>query len=125
MKLRLWIHDWGGGRMEYEGFGVNEKGEVLFLDEGVYHIGRVNNQTKIVMRSTGLHDKNGKEIYEGDVIDGLSGINIDAGRQIIEFRDGFFGVNGMTLSEGASEYNWTVDNIEIIGNIYQNPDLIK
>lgn len=79
----------------------------------------------VLLQYTGLKDKNGKEIYEGDIVSGLSGINLHADKHLIEFKDGAFGVGGMGLSEGSNEYNWTIDNIEVIGNIYQNPELLK
>lgn len=122
MKLRLWICDWGGGRMEYDGFGVNEKGEVLFLDEGVYHKGHVNNQTRIVMQYTGLKDRNGKEIYEGDIISSPGRI---ASVIYMESECGFY---ARTKTGNCDDVVLKFSHnslIEVIGNIYENPDLIK
>lgn len=70
------------------------------------------------MQYTGLKDKNGKEIYEDDVIEEDSGLYY----QII-FENGCFGYfnNPTRLCENSiEEYD-----IKIIGNIYENPELLK
>lgn len=81
----------------------------------------------VLMQSTGLFDKNGKEIFEGDVVkimdeDGNSEISA------VAFKDGAF---GMTLQEVFVPFAdmsmlSTVDyTLEILGNIYENPELLE
>ena len=63
---------------------------------------------------TGLLDKNGKEIYEGDVIEYMrSG---KKARRAVEWIDMHSGYPMLTTNPL---------DIEIIGNIYENPELIK
>lgn len=83
-----------------------------------------------LMQSTGLLDKNGKEIFEGDIItDGedvldikrhptLGFYTVDNGRETFVSD----GVDVEYFEEYAEEFSET---IEIIGNIYENPELLE
>jgi hypothetical protein len=72
----------------------------------------------IPLQFTGLFDKNGKEIYEGDLL-------IHMGKVYkIMFLDGFFVGVSNSLTHW-SKYAKDLSNGEIIGNIYQNPELFK
>lgn len=71
----------------------------------------MENLPYILMQYTGLKDKNGKEIYEGDIVYSTYY------RHNIEIEDIF------------TMYKWfdypESEEFEIIGNIYENPELIK
>lgn len=71
-----------------------------------------------LMQFTGLKDKNGKEIYEGDVV--------QVGGHVMDVRwvgAGFWLVKP-ELSDVELHQN-TAKNIEVIGNIYENPELVE
>lgn len=80
---------------------------------------------------TGLHDKNGKEIYEGDVIKVIT-FGFDPEKFIIEIKYGCSGgvlgfhlANGRSLFYfGQSDYS-RLDDTTIIGNIHDNPELLS
>ena len=103
--------------------------------------------THILMQYTGLKDKQGKEIYEGDILlipDELTDRILDDGSgptepcnhlAVVTFQDGSFGV---MIHDGADIYSdgfWTnswleyengenLSAFEVIGNIYSNPELV-
>lgn len=69
---------------------------------------------------TGLTDKNGKKIFEGDIVDILTE-NEEIG--VVKYDDGGFQVeaNGFIV-DFHTNINGT--DLEVIGNIYDNPELI-
>lgn len=71
---------------------------------------------------TGLKDKNKREIYEGDIVQFTDNYNTDIPPRIgvVKFNNASF-----YITDGAySCYRWIDINVEIIGNIYENPELI-
>lgn len=72
---------------------------------------------------TGLSDKNGKKIYEGDLllIDGYEGVKI---YNKVGIKDGCFGYLGERSGKLLPFCHYNVAE-EIAGNIYDNPELIK
>ena len=79
-----------------------------------------------IMQYTGLKDKNGKEIYEGDIIGAFYFVQ---DKLTVIFMDGCYQVNNDQDGETGqllSEYLRTYPNkVEIIGNVYENPELLK
>lgn len=76
----------------------------------------------VTMRFTGLLDKRGKEIYEGDILKGdwakVDGIEVGA----VVFYGGAFRFKPAGL---PLEYAYYLQECEIIGNIYQDKKLLK
>lgn len=69
-----------------------------------------DSEISIPMQYTGLKDKNGKEIYEGDIY------NYNGEVDVFESMQDFY-------SSELIEYR--VEQGEIIGNIYENPELLN
>lgn len=117
---------------------AKESKQMLSHDELIFHTfgegeapliyrilndGSLKNDRYMLMQYTGLKDKNGKEIYEGDIV--LWGGDPTP----VEFHGG-----GFTLTDyGRGESNIgkrvhtvyaNLTKLEVIGNIYENPELI-
>jgi len=130
IKFRAWCqgkHDnltFGKAHMEY-GVSIGGKGGYLDIESGWDIHGEY--LTVPLMQFTGLKDKNGKEIYEGDI---AKWTTYPAGAEmgpkentgIVEYGAGSYVVGtahiDYFLDEGKMDF-------EVIGNIYENKNLLK
>jgi hypothetical protein len=90
-------------------------GFALFdYEKGVFYHEHDSSNLEI-MQSTNLKDKNGVEIYEGDILKIVENEAWFSGPKEYEVRYG----------EGHWEYFMGYKDSKIIGNIYENPDLLE
>lgn len=76
----------------------------------------------VFMQSTGLRDKNGKEIFEGDVLETKDGL-LDG---VVEYRtDLGMWTNSLFRYNNFERLCNVADSTYIIGNIYENPELLE
>ncbi|WP_044674945.1 YopX family protein, partial [Streptococcus suis] len=71
-----------------------------------------------LMQSTGVFDKNGQEIFEGDVVN-IFGEKLSK----IYYSEGAFCVE--VLNGGTPLHVYLSEHLEIIGNIYEDPELVE
>lgn len=133
-KFRVWYKEWKEmGRVGEIRFDLDGSVSVV-LFKGNYLDVSVPREKIIFMQSTGLRDKNGKEIFEGDIIrTSAYGCIVGFGEYTyfedentptteIGFHLSFLNVTPATYAP-FDKYYW--DNCEVIGNIYENElDLI-
>lgn len=84
-------------------------------------------QTKTIGQFTGLLDKNGKEIYEGDIVKtkgNWGGVVTWNSRGYFYINDGYYTEEPDLLPLGSLNC-YVRRDIEIVGNIHDNPELLK
>ena len=119
-KYRAW-DSWRERMSVVDRIYIDTKGVRLYDDFGEYW--RDFNDVNL-MQSTGLFDKNGKEVFVGDIIKCTRGCLHEV---YIEKEYGGTYIGGMPAIylKGIREgYAWTGDEV-IIGNIYENPELLE
>lgn len=81
-----------------------------------------------LMQSTGLTDKNGKEIFEGDI---LKVTNLQSWLEVVSFNEDKAMFVSKEIERDVEEtplydlFNTDIFEVEIIGNIYENPEMAE
>jgi uncharacterized phage protein (TIGR01671 family) len=123
------------------------KEEIGRIDPGTYISNKVgwpfayHVRPSTVCQFIGLKDKNGVEIYEGDIVEGGSPYFTSRVLGVVRYYGLSFCFEGITretqyeLSGNTDDAYWRytvtdplikqLDEIEVIGNIYQNPELLN
>lgn len=117
IKFRVWITDWGNSisRLEYIKEGFNH---VYF---GNWERGGYRNA--IFQQYTGLKDKNGREIYEGDIIQ----LENAPYKYEVVWNKWHWGIDSKGIvADFIQGFTIAVEErCIVIGNIFENPDLLK
>nr|DAX57368.1 MAG TPA: YopX protein [Caudoviricetes sp.] len=127
--MRPKFRAWDGAKKEMfkDTFAITESGQVVVVEQEfvtsppdyvfVDHL--------VIMQSTGIKDKNGKEIFEGDIVD------YKGRKAIIKWHGSYASFIYRfvdEMQERVSEWDplfLAYHHFEIIGNIYENKDILE
>jgi uncharacterized phage protein (TIGR01671 family) len=129
-KREIKFRAWDGQYMQTDDFYVDSVGDIRLLKavsgfSDDYFLNWEDGWK--LMQYTGIHDKNGKEIYEGDILIYTELIELSdepyfkpvLKTGIVNFSDGSFRI---TVDDCFHAYRWMDYECEVIGNIYENKD---
>ena len=138
IKFRAYITQGLYKNRMYNVNAIHFKEEFIYVDDSHIREGISFSDCKL-MRYTGLKDYKGREIFEGDIVECfIEGDGINRGD--IQFAYGVFGIEWADFKQSKTlvgtwgqKHNLkrldddTIDTlkIEVIGNIYQNPELLE
>ena len=76
-----------------------------------------------LLQYVGRKDKHGKKIYEGDIVNWFDDLGNHNHPFVVEYDDAHF-----VLTLPGEKYDWYLGEkkeLEVIGNIYENPELLQ
>jgi len=123
IKLRAWdIRRKKMDEIDFEWAGLNQ---INFVDGQYEDV--AEGYTYHLMQFVGVYDRNGREIYEGDIVtvdemDGMYPVGFVAGVYGFNSPDGYKAVGLLGTSIDGVEF---LSKVKIVGNIYENPELLK
>jgi len=119
VKFRVWFEL--TKKMEYYGHPqlLEQGDEMVFSAEKYFR--KEEGEEFVLMQFTGLLDKNGKEIYEGYIVQTIHGNGFIGTYEVKQNSYGWSPFNEIWNGQHAGD----ICEFEVIGNIYENPELLK
>lgn len=128
IKFRVWNkarNKWEHGPHENPSLdGVNLFGGCILLG-GFVNMPMSELGSLIALQYTGLKDKNGREIFKGDIVKFFTPNHGVETTDIVCYSEGQFQMEGCCWAVFDSLYFDDEKGLEVVGNIFDNPELLK
>lgn len=121
IKFRQPIFNRQGAFLKWHYWGFVEDGRFVGPETNSSTIEKAKATSQMF---TGLQDKNGAAIYEGDIVDGVCILGDDYDKSQVIFKDAAFGLRVLLGRYEPCLYECDNRFLEVIGNVYENPDIV-
>lgn len=111
--------EWETGSLVYARMGTSEEQASIADKMTAYHTPVI---PETVGEYTGLIDKNNKKIFEHDIVKAYDPVDEITFFGVVKYFEGSFYICDKDF---CSYYCWIYYKVEVIGNIFDNPELLK
>lgn len=122
IKFRAWFTDGESAVMDGQSMSVMDERSLVEFLESVEDVVDDHGYAANLMQYTGLKDKNGTDIYEGDIVT-IDGAILTSGR-VVTWDVAEYMLDPEYEPSDLTEL-WLSQRLEVIGNIHENGDLIN
>ena len=128
-KFRAW--DTTNKEMLKDTFAITESGQVVVVDQSSVFVSPdyVFVDNLVIMQSTGLFDKNNKEIFEGDVLEiEDEGEVLGNAKLTWHNEQAVFMIEAISVDDIAPFHEILSDesySYRVVGNVYENPEILE
>ena len=128
-KFRAW--DTTNKEMFKDTFAITESGQVVVVDQSSVFVSPdyVFVDNLVIMQSTGLFDKNNKEIFEGDVLEiEDEGEVLGNAKLTWHNEQAVFMIEAISVDDIAPFHEILSDesySYRVVGNVYENPEILE
>ena len=122
-RYRAW--DTTNKEMFKDTFSITESGQVVVVEQEdvMCPPDYVFVDNLVIMQSTGLKDKNGKEIFEGDIVKMSKDVYSEPTYyEVVRHRGGAYRLES---KQHGCELWLRHTDCEVVGNVYENPELLE